>query len=94
VTTTPTDARHFTEVPVYAGVLCATAAQLQLLAEFFTDAEPGLRTQLGRYLIARYNEEDTTDPVTEAAIVLHELAETADLLHTLAGATTTTDGEA
>jgi hypothetical protein len=83
VTTPTTD--HFTEVPVYAGVLRATAEQLELLAEFLANADAAVRTQLGRYLIARTNDEDTADPGMEAAIVLHELAESAELLHALAG---------
>jgi hypothetical protein len=84
VTATPT-ADDFTEVPVYAGILRANADLLDLFQEFFTDAEPAVRAQLGRYLIARCNAEDTTDPATEAAILIGELTEAADLLHTLAG---------
>jgi hypothetical protein len=83
VTTTPID--HFTEVPVHAGILRANADLLDLFQEFFTDAEPVVRTQLGRYLIARHNAEETTDAATEAAILIGELTEAADLLHSLAG---------
>jgi hypothetical protein len=84
VTTTATT-DHFTEVPVYAGILRANADLLDLFQEFFTDAEPAVRAQLGRYLVARGNAEDTTDPITEAAILIGELTEAADLLHSLAG---------
>jgi hypothetical protein len=82
-TETPTD--DFTEVPVHAGILRANADLLDLFQEFFTDADHALRVQLGRYLIARHNEEDTTDAGTAAAILIGELTEAADLLHTLAG---------
>jgi hypothetical protein len=44
-----------------------------------------VRARLGRYLIARHNAEDTTDAATEAAILIGELTEAADLLHSLAG---------
>jgi|tagenome__1003787_1003787.scaffolds.fasta_scaffold20814783_2 hypothetical protein len=82
--TNPVTTDHFTEVPVYAGILRANAELLDLFQEFFTDAEPAVRDQLGRYLIARCNAEDTTDAATEAAILIGELTEAADLLHSLA----------
>jgi hypothetical protein len=82
-TTSTTD--HFTEVPVEAGILRAAADLLDLFQDFFTDADPAVRARLGRYLIARHNEEDTTDAGTEAAILIGQLTEAADLLHTLAG---------
>lgn len=89
MTTSPTTAAdadgYFTEVIVHAGVLRGSAETLELLEEFFTEADPAVRTALGRYLIARANEEDTTEPGTEAAIVLYELTELADLLRSLAG---------
>jgi hypothetical protein len=74
----------FTEVPVTAGVLHATADLLELLGEFLTGVDPAVRLQLGRFLAARAPDEDP-DPVMEAAIVTRELTEAADLLHTLAG---------
>jgi hypothetical protein len=74
----------FTEVPVAAGVLHATAALLEMLGEFCTGADAGVRTQLGRFLAARAPDADP-DPGLEATIVLNELTETADLLATLAG---------
>ncbi len=74
----------FTEVPVAAGVLHATADLLELLGEFITDTDPAVRLQLGRFLAAR---QPDLDPVMEATLVAHELTEAADLLHTLAGDT-------
>jgi hypothetical protein len=74
-------------VPVFAGILYATAAALELLHDFFTDTDPAIRTQLGRFLVARQSDDDTSDPVLEATILVQDLAEAADLLHTLAGDT-------
>jgi hypothetical protein len=74
----------FTEVPVAAGVLHATADLLDLLGEFLAGADTEVRTQLGRFLAARAPDDDP-DPGMQAAIVLHELTEAADLLRTLAG---------
>jgi hypothetical protein len=46
-----------------------------------------VRTHLGSFLIAYHPEQDTGDPGMEAAILLNELTEAADLLHTFAGDT-------
>jgi hypothetical protein len=88
--TTPSGPRpavtgQFTEVPVAAGILRAIAQTLELLGAFFTNTDPAVRTQLGRFVISSQPDEDTTDPGVEAAIVLHELTEAADLLRALAG---------
>jgi hypothetical protein len=83
-TARPTDG-FFTEVPVYPGILDATADTLELLHDFFTDTDPAMRTRLGRFLVARQPDEDAGDPSMEAHLLLHELTEAADLLHTLAG---------
>jgi hypothetical protein len=77
------------EVPVHAAVLRATADLLDLLSDFFTDTDPATRTRLGCYLIDRYGQENTTDSVTEAAIMLTQMSEAVDLLHALAGDTDT-----
>lgn len=77
--------RHLTEVPVHAAVLRATADLLELLGDFITETDPVIRTRLGCYLIDRYGEENTTDSLTEAVVMLGELGEAADLLHALAG---------
>lgn len=74
----------FTEVPVSAGALHATADLLELLGEFCTGTDAGVPAQLGRFLAARQPDVDL-DPGLEAAIVLNELTEAVDLLHTLAG---------
>jgi hypothetical protein len=74
-----------TEVPVQAAVLRATAGLLELLGDFFTDTDPTVRTKLGTYLICRYGEENTTDGITEAVVMLGELSDAAELLHALAG---------
>jgi hypothetical protein len=73
----------FAEVPVAVGVLRATARLLDLLAEFLADADTAVRTDLGRFVVAGQSAAAT--PVVEAAIVVHELTEAADLLHALAG---------
>ena len=73
------------DVPVHAAVLRATADLLDLLSDFFTGTDPATRTRLGSYLVDRYGQENTTDPVTEAAVMLEELSEAAELLHALAG---------
>ncbi len=75
---------YFAEVTIYAGVLLATAEMVKLLHDFFAASEPALRTHFGRFLIACHPDEDTGDPSMEANILLHELTEAADLLHTLA----------
>ena len=82
---TPAGYDPFTEVPVAVGVLHATARLLHLLAEFLTEADPAVRTFLGRFVIADQPDADATTPAVEAAIVLDELTEAADLLHALAG---------
>ncbi|MDT5023968.1 MAG: hypothetical protein QOE61_394 [Micromonosporaceae bacterium] len=78
---------YVTEVLVHGGILHATAETLELLHDFFSDTDPVVRIQLGRFLIAYRAEQDTGDPCIEAAILLYELTEAADLLHTLAGDT-------
>jgi hypothetical protein len=91
----PPDRRHaesgpadgFAKVLVYAGILHATAVTLELLHDFFIDADPVVRIHLGRFLIACDPQEDTGDPGMEAIILLNELTEAAVLLHTLAGDT-------
>ena len=79
----PDDA--LTEVPVHAAVLDATADLLDLLSDFFTDTDPATRSRLGSFLVDRYGLEHTTDSVTEAAVLLEQLSEAAELLHALAG---------
>jgi hypothetical protein len=74
----------FAEMPVAAGVLHATADLIELLGEFCTSADPAVHTQLGRFLAARQPDADP-DPGIEAAIMLDELAQAADLLRALAG---------
>lgn len=76
------------EVPVHAAVLRATADLLDLLNDFFTGADPATRTQLGRYLVDRHGQDNTTDSTTEAVVMLAELAEAAELLHTLSPVST------
>jgi hypothetical protein len=78
-------AAGFVEVLVYAGILHATAETLELLHDFFSDTDPIVRTHLGRFLIDCHSDENAGDPSIEAAILLNELTEAADLLHTLAG---------
>lgn len=77
---------HLTEVVVYAGIPHAAAELVELLHEFFTSTDADARTQLGQFIADR--RPDTGDPATAAAITLHELTETADVLHTLAGHST------
>jgi hypothetical protein len=76
---------YFAEVTVYAGVLLATAEMVELLHDFLAASDPALRTHLGRFLAARHPDDDSGNPSMEANILLHELTEAADLLHTLAG---------
>jgi hypothetical protein len=83
----PGPAAGFAEVLVYAGILHATAETLELLHDFFIDADPVVRIHLGRFLIAYHSEEDTGDPGMEAIILLNELTEAAELLHAFAGDT-------
>jgi hypothetical protein len=85
VTAAPTagNTGNFTPVPIYAGVLRATAELLELVEEFFTTTDSA-RAQLGRFLAARHHDDDP-DPAMEATLVLHELAEAASLLHSLGG---------
>ena len=75
----------FVETPVAVGVLHATARLLDRLAEFLAGADPVVRAQLGRFVIAGLPDADATTPAVEAAIMLDELGEAADLLHALAG---------
>lgn len=77
----PDDA--LTEVPVHAAVLDATADLLDLLSGFFTSTDPETRSRLGCFLVDRYGPENTTDSVTEAAVLLEQLSEAAELLHAL-----------
>ena len=72
------------EVTVHAAVLNATAALLDLLSDFFTYTEQATRSQLGCFLVDRYGPENATDSVTEAAVLLEQLSEAAELLHALA----------
>lgn len=76
--TTATDL--LAEVPVAAGVLQATAQLLEQLAEFF-DLHPGARVALGHYLATRH--EDAGDVAVEGVVTVAELAEAAQLLHSL-----------
>jgi hypothetical protein len=69
---------------VYVGILHATAEALELLYDFFSNAEPTVRIHLGRFLTSCHPDEDTGDPGMEANILLNDLTETADLLHALA----------
>jgi hypothetical protein len=73
------------EVPVHAAILRATANLLELLNDFFTGTDPATRTRLGSYLVNRRNEENAADAATQTTILLQELDEAAQLLHTLAG---------
>jgi hypothetical protein len=77
--------RHLAEVPVHAAVLHATADLMEILRDFFAEADPGVRIRLGAFLIERYGEENTTDTGTEALVMLGELGDAAELLHALAG---------
>ena len=79
---TPVGYDPFAEVPVAVGVLRATAHLLDLLAEFLAGADPAVGIFLGRFVIAG---QPDADPAVEAAIVVQELTEAADLLHALAG---------
>jgi hypothetical protein len=72
-----------TQVPVYVGILRATAELLELLGEFLANADAAVRTQLGRFIVGR--QPDSTDPAVEAAIAMQELTEAADLLRALTG---------
>lgn len=81
----PGPANALTAIPVHTAVLDATADLLDLLHDFFTDTDPATRTRLGYYLVDRYGRENTTDSVTEAAVLLNQLGEAAQLLHALAG---------
>ena len=72
-----------TEVPIYAGILRATAELLALLSEFLANADAAVRTQLGRFIASR--QPNSTDPAVEAAITMQELTEAADLLRALTG---------
>ena len=74
----------FTEVPVAAGILHATADLIDVLGDFLNHTDPAIRAQLGAYLISHHDVDTTPDPALAAAITLAELDEAADLLHTLA----------
>ncbi|GAA2470997.1 hypothetical protein [Winogradskya humida] len=80
----PGPADALTEVPVNAAVLDATADLLDLLNDFFTSTDFATRSRLGCFLVGRYGPENTTDSVTEAAVLLEQLGEAAELLHSLA----------
>jgi hypothetical protein len=75
----------FAEVPVAVGVLDAAARLLDLLAGFLAGADPAVRACLGRFVIAGRPDAGVTTAAFEAAIVVYELTEAADLLHGLAG---------
>ena len=75
----------FVEIPVHAAVLSATADLLDLLRDFFTSTDPATRTQLGYYLIDHHGDATITDSAIEAAVMLQELSDAAELLHALAG---------
>lgn len=75
--------RSFTEITVHAGVLTTAAALMELLHNFLSDAGPTVHADLGQFLLTRQTP-PTTDPVTEAALLLNELAEAIDLLQALA----------
>lgn len=76
--------RVFTEVPVAAGILHATADLIDVLGDFLNRTDPAIRAQLGAYLISHHDIDTTREPALAAAITLAELDEAADLLHTLA----------
>ena len=65
-------------------VLDATADLLNLLSDFFTGTDSATRPRLGGFLVDRYGPENTTDSVTEAAVLLDQLSDAAELLHALA----------
>ncbi|MFD1364694.1 hypothetical protein [Actinoplanes sichuanensis] len=81
----PSPADALTEVPVHAAVLDATVDLLDLLSDFFTSTDPATRSRLGCFLVDRYGHENTTDSITEAAVLLEQLSQAAELLHALAG---------
>jgi hypothetical protein len=70
----------FTDVPIAAGILDATADLIDVLGYFLNHADPTIRA----YLIGHHDVDTTHDPALAAAITLAELDEAADLLHTLA----------
>lgn len=74
----------FTDVPVAAGILHATANLIDVLGDFLNHADPAIRAQFGTYLISHHDVDTTQDSALAAAITLAELDEAADLLHTLA----------
>jgi hypothetical protein len=82
--TDPGTDHTFTEVPVAAGILHATADLIDILSDFLNHADPTIRAQLGAYLIGHRDIDTTRNPPLAAAITLAELDEAADLLHTLA----------
>lgn len=81
----PASNEPFADVAVHTGVLRATADLLDLLNDFFTDADPATRARLGTYLVDRYGPDRTTDPTTEAALALQNISEAAELLYSLTG---------
>ena len=82
--TTPEPDDLLTEVPVQAEVLRASAALLEFLSGFFT-TDRAACASLGTYLANRRSEDNTTDTRVQAALVLEELDDAAELLHALAG---------
>jgi hypothetical protein len=82
--TDPGTDHTFTDVPVAAGILHATADLIDVLGDFLNHTDPTILTQLGAYLISHHDVDTTRDPALAAAITLAELDEAADLLHTLA----------
>ncbi len=70
---------------MHAAVLDATADLLDLLSDFFADIDLATRSRIGCFLVDRYGPENTTDPVTETAVLLEQLSEAAERPHALAG---------
>lgn len=81
-----------TEVPVHAAVLGAAAGLLNLLSDFFAYTDSATRARLGCFLVDHYGDANTTDSVTEAAVLLEQLNEAAELLHALADHSGAGDG--
>jgi hypothetical protein len=64
-------------------VLSSAAALMELIHNFLTNAGPVLHADLGQFLMARQTAL-SVDPMIEAALLLNELAEAADLVQALA----------
>ena len=74
-----------TEVPVAAGTLDSTADLLDILHDFLASAGPAIHREFGACLLGNRDIAGTKDPTLATAIMLANLDEAADLLHTLAG---------